>query len=341
MQVPTVRPSAPVDGRPQCCASDHCTLCPIDSKGTALNTVYPAIREKVELRSGLLATEVHVGGRRVEGLTVVDRDGKPSRVSARHVVIAANGVDSCLLLQRSAGIPKHPTLGCCYMDHPSFDVAIYGTGLDARPGYGNSAQTGMITAFFERAAEALPVSLLGEIRFADPVNLTDTRAAVSADVARFALQRRYSSAASVRARFEEIWRSTLFLKFMVETQPVMENTVSIAEIRPGGQAIPSIALRLPAYFDDCLRHVRADLQARLPQSTIRHIVTRPGAHHWMGATRMSDNPRDGCVDANLRYHGLENLSVLSASAFPSCSSANPTLTLCALALRLGDHLAAI
>ena len=339
MAVPTVRPSAPVDGRPQCCASDHCTLCPIDSKGTALNTVYPAIREKVELRSGLLATELHVGGHRVDHVTVVDRDGNRDRVSARHFVIAANGVDSCLLLQRSADVPKHSTLGRCYMDHPSFDLAIYGTELDARPGYGNSAQTGMITAFFERTAETLPVSLLGEIRFADPVNLTHVREVVAADVARLALRRRYSKAATVRRRFEEIWRSTLYLKFMVEIQPLMDNTLSIAEILPSGQAVPSIALRLPSYFDECRRHVEAYLQARLPKATIRHVLTKPGAHHWMGATRMADDLREGSVDANLRYHGLDNLSVLSASTFPSCSSANPTLTLCALALRLGDHLA--
>jgi choline dehydrogenase-like flavoprotein len=46
----------------------------------------------------------------------------------------------------------------------------------------------------------------------------------------------------------------------------------------------------------------------------------------------------GCVDANLRYHGLENLYVLSTATFPGGSSANPTLTLAALTLRLGDHL---
>ena len=51
------------------------------------------------------------------------------------------------------------------------------------------------------------------------------------------------------------------------------------------------------------------------------------------------SPADGCVDSTLRYHDLENLYVLSTSVFPSASSANPTLTLAALALRLGDHLA--
>jgi choline dehydrogenase-like flavoprotein len=54
---------------------------------------------------------------------------------------------------------------------------------------------------------------------------------------------------------------------------------------------------------------------------------------------MAADPREGCVDAALRHHECENLYVLSSSVFPSASSANPTLTLAALALRLGDHLA--
>ena len=54
---------------------------------------------------------------------------------------------------------------------------------------------------------------------------------------------------------------------------------------------------------------------------------------------MADSAADGCVDRDLRYHGLDNLFVAAGSVFPSCSSANPTLTIAALALRLADHLA--
>ena len=72
---------------------------------------------------------------------------------------------------------------------------------------------------------------------------------------------------------------------------------------------------------------------------MKHLGSIPTAFHWLGTTRMSTSPADGCVDSTLRYHDLENLYVLSTSVFPSASSANPTLTLAALALRLGDHLA--
>jgi choline dehydrogenase-like flavoprotein len=45
------------------------------------------------------------------------------------------------------------------------------------------------------------------------------------------------------------------------------------------------------------------------------------------------------VDRDLRVFAVPNLWICSTSTFPSGASANPTLTLMALALRLGDRLA--
>ena len=67
---------------------------------------------------------------------------------------------------------------------------------------------------------------------------------------------------------------------------------------------------------------------------------RPGFHcHQMGTTRMSENPKDGVVDADLKVHGMRNLHIAGASVFPTGGGVNPTLTLTCLALRLGEHLA--
>jgi choline dehydrogenase-like flavoprotein len=63
-----------------------------------------------------------------------------------------------------------------------------------------------------------------------------------------------------------------------------------------------------------------------------------GGHHHMGTTRMHDDPRFGVVDRECRVHSLENLFVAGSSVFPTGGYANPTLTLLALALRLGDRL---
>lgn len=61
-------------------------------------------------------------------------------------------------------------------------------------------------------------------------------------------------------------------------------------------------------------------------------------HHFLGCTRMHDDPHRGVVDANCRVHGLQNLYVTGGSVFPTGGFANPTLTIIALALRLADHL---
>jgi choline dehydrogenase-like flavoprotein len=62
-----------------------------------------------------------------------------------------------------------------------------------------------------------------------------------------------------------------------------------------------------------------------------------GGSHHMGTTRMARDPQRGVVDATCRVHGVGNLYVAGSSVFPTCGSANPTLTIVALALRLADH----
>ena len=70
----------------------------------------------------------------------------------------------------------------------------------------------------------------------------------------------------------------------------------------------------------------------------RWPVALRGSRHHMGTTRMSDNPRTGVVDGTCRVHGIANLFIAGSSVFPSSGYANPTLTIVALALRLGDEL---
>jgi choline dehydrogenase-like flavoprotein len=61
-------------------------------------------------------------------------------------------------------------------------------------------------------------------------------------------------------------------------------------------------------------------------------------HHFLGTTRMHQNPRNGVVDADCRVHGVPNLFISGSSVFPTGGFANPTLTVVALALRLANHL---
>ena len=62
--------------------------------------------------------------------------------------------------------------------------------------------------------------------------------------------------------------------------------------------------------------------------------------HHLGTTRMSSDPTQGVVDANLKVHSLDNLYVAGASVFVTAGVSNPTFTIIALSIRLADHLRA-
>jgi choline dehydrogenase-like flavoprotein len=74
--------------------------------------------------------------------------------------------------------------------------------------------------------------------------------------------------------------------------------------------------------------------ARLAEQIGRSI---PLGHH-IGTARMAATPNQGVVDPNCAVFGLPNLYVASSAVFPTCSHANPTLTIVALAARLAQHL---
>ena len=62
--------------------------------------------------------------------------------------------------------------------------------------------------------------------------------------------------------------------------------------------------------------------------------------HQAGTMRFGEDPRASVLDLNCKAHDLDNLYVVDASFFPSVGAVNPSLTIIANALRVGDHLLA-
>jgi choline dehydrogenase-like flavoprotein len=63
-----------------------------------------------------------------------------------------------------------------------------------------------------------------------------------------------------------------------------------------------------------------------------------GAGHIMGTYRMGDNPKTSVVDSFQRSHDHQTLYLVGSGTFPTGGTANPTLTLSALALRTADSI---
>jgi choline dehydrogenase-like flavoprotein len=76
------------------------------------------------------------------------------------------------------------------------------------------------------------------------------------------------------------------------------------------------------------------------RETLEEDLTRYGAYggHHIGTTRMGDDERTSVVNRHCQVHSVNNLYVAGSAVFPTSSQANPTLTVIALALRLGEKL---
>jgi choline dehydrogenase-like flavoprotein len=76
------------------------------------------------------------------------------------------------------------------------------------------------------------------------------------------------------------------------------------------------------------------------KETLEEDLTRYGAYggHHLGTARMGSDPKTSVIDSNCKVHSLQNLYIAGSAAFSTSSQANPTLTLIALALRLGKTL---
>jgi choline dehydrogenase-like flavoprotein len=68
------------------------------------------------------------------------------------------------------------------------------------------------------------------------------------------------------------------------------------------------------------------------------VMTIKRFAHLVGGARMAARPEDGVVDPHQKLFGVDNIYVADGSVLPTQGSANPALTIMALAARLADHL---
>ncbi|MDJ1008165.1 MAG: GMC family oxidoreductase [Paracoccaceae bacterium] len=257
--------------------------------------------------------------------------------SRQRLVLAAGGIGNAQILLNSTDGSSAAVgnaadrVGRHLMEHPhAYDCGriVAGEDLvlpDLPEGFG-----------FPLPSVEPDTALFGELGGHDvALDLVDSALAPEDPVERFVAER---IGANARA-------FTLTARTEMPADP--ENRVTLTEGRdPSGMrrvrascAIPTEALRA---IEHCLEALSGSLGAagaarlRIVNAEIYRNAT--GGGHIMGTTRMGSDPRDSVVDADCRVHGYENLFVAGSSVFASGGYANPTLTLMALAARLGETL---
>jgi choline dehydrogenase-like flavoprotein len=71
---------------------------------------------------------------------------------------------------------------------------------------------------------------------------------------------------------------------------------------------------------------------------LRKKIPIQGVAHQVGTCRFGRDPKQSVLDVNCRAHDVNNLYVVDGAFFPSSGAVNPSLTIMANALRVGDHL---
>jgi choline dehydrogenase-like flavoprotein len=82
-------------------------------------------------------------------------------------------------------------------------------------------------------------------------------------------------------------------------------------------------------MEDILRSAGAD-----------EVITIRRNAHLVGGARMAADEHDGVVDADCRSFAVPNLLIVDGSVLPTQGSANPALTIMAIAARAADRLIA-
>ena len=148
-------------------------------------------------------------------------------------------------------------------------------------------------------------------------------------------------------------RSLVVENFM-EQEPRAANRVTLSDRRDVfGYRLARVELSLSERDMRSVRTLHARLDAELRargMGSLRSPILSEGVGEWpvandaahhMGSTRMGTDPKTSVVDPDCRVHGVSNLYVAGSSVFPTGGSANPTLTIVALAARLAGHVRSV
>lgn len=304
--------------------------CLVDAKADAdINGIRPAMTyPNVTLitEAKVLCLHTSASGREV---TAVEAEiaGDRQLFSADIVVVACGAINSAVLLLRSAN-DKHPKglanssnlVGRNYMRHKI--TAIVALGIKPNPTV--YPKTLALNDFYWGEAD-FPYPM-GHIQTLG--NITEDRAATNSPA--FVPHKLIP-----KAVFKAFADRTTPWFLMTEDLPDVNNRVSVQGEK--------ICLEYTNNNDQALNRLSKRWQEILKSIEPRSIfltteMTLKDVGHQCGTCRFGEDPETSVLDLNCRTHDIDNLYVVDGSFFPSSAALNPTLTIMANTLRVGEHL---
>jgi choline dehydrogenase-like flavoprotein len=338
---PVARNSRAYDGRPPCCGNNNCMpICPIGAQFSGNMAVEAAERNGATVITEAVVHRIEVGADgRIAAVRFLRPDRTELRVTARAFVLANNGIEIPRLMLMSAqdGAPNgvgngSDMVGRNMMDHPGTSV-VFDMPVPVWPGRGPQENTSIL-----RYRDGPFRSELAAKKF----HLWNGSSVAS--IAPEAIDEGLRGDELRRTIADRAARRCAINNFH-ETLPDPENRLTLAmdKLDPLGLPRPSIYYDVGDYVRRSAVHSAEVYREIVDLLGAELVSVGDGAegfapnNHIMGGTIMGADPADSVVDADCRTHEHDNLWIASSSVFSSAGCVNSTLTIAALALRIGDN----
>ncbi len=326
---------------PVCVACITCDAyaCAIGAKNDlAVRVLEPAARRGLEVRPNTVVTRLVEEGGRIVAVEAVDRaSGEALRFAGERIILSAGALASPHLLLASGLERLNPAghlVGRNLMRHcNAFVYGIFASPPD--PGRRHHKQIAIHDFYLgDPDAEGAPAGKLGNIQ---QVMTPQTGAALRWTAGMRgggALQR----ALAPLIRFGT--RHLTGLQVIAEDQPRAENRVEVDWSRRDRFGLPAPVV-VHEYSGRDLA-ARAALVRRATEVLLEAGARRTFPYdvttfsHAVGSVRMGSDPATAPLDEECRFRGVENLYVVDGSFMPTSSGVNPSLTIAANALRVGE-----
>lgn len=342
--------SEDTDGRQKCVNAGTCDLgCAAGAKGGTNFTYWPMLENAgVELRVNSRVQQILVDDNTglATGVLYYGADGQLHRQDAEMVVLACNGIGTPRILLNSTS--KHfqnglanrsDQVGRNLMFHPLTGVSgVFDTPMEGHKGpmacsilsqefYENDSTRGFVRGYgLHSGRSTTPMTFaLGGYGNDAPI----------------------AWGAAHREMMDEVYPNIASLTVVTEDLPETHNRVTLDDALTDSDGIPApkVTYRLGDNTRAMLKHGQARATEVLLAAGAKHILAKNPEDVWwragwhqMGTCRMGNDPMTSVVNSWGRSHDVKNLFIVDGSVFVTAGAVNPTSTIQALALYVGDSI---
>lgn len=332
-------------GRPACVDCGFCNDgCPVNAKSsTAVSVIHDALRTgncTLFVETCVTGLVMEPSGERARGVRLIDAEGQTGELKAKHVIVAANAIETPRLLLESAMV-AHPNgvgnssglLGRYLMFHTVFSViGVFDEEMRSYRGRPISQAMADFTvpdgsADWVRGGYVELGGSIGPVEFGTELP--------------WALHSSFMLSGKLRKNISTV-------SMMGEDMPVFTNRVELDESvrdvygRPVARITYAKHPHDQAMIERYMPKMRAIAEASGTTTTLdmdmAEQYTRPDTKHLLGTARMGLDPKTSVATPWGRLHDVANVWLADGSLWPTSTAYNPTLTQQAVALRTAAYL---